>query len=105
MGEATTAGTDGLAAFRPSSQQMPVQGHPTPVISQATESMNGVTLPQSTIDHDKLRLPPRHCERNLTRFQQPSDRPAELEVMCDLHPNGGGLLRVAALGIIVNQNL
>jgi hypothetical protein len=105
MGEAGTAGTDGLVAFRPSSRQMPLRGHPTPVISQATESMNGVTLPQSPIDRDKLSLPPRHCERNLTRFQQPCDRPADLEVAFDRRRNCGGLLRVAALAIIVNRNL
>jgi hypothetical protein len=67
--------------------------------------MNGVTLPQSIIDRDKLSLPPCHCKRNLTKFQKPCDRPADLEVMFDLRPNCGGLLRVAALCIIVNRNL
>jgi hypothetical protein len=67
--------------------------------------MKGVTLPPFTIDRDKFSFPPRHCEKNLTSFQEPRDWPADLEVTLDQRPNCGGLLRVAALSIIVNRNL
>jgi hypothetical protein len=43
--------------------------------------MTGVTLLPFTIDRDKFSFPPRHCERNLTRFQEPRDWPADLEVL------------------------
>jgi hypothetical protein len=104
LGGASTAETDGLVACRPAWRQMPLRGYPTPVISQATESMNGVTLPQPTGDRDQLSLPPRPCERNLPRVQQPCDRPAALEVTFDLRHDARGLLRVAALCIIINRN-
>jgi hypothetical protein len=66
--------------------------------------MKGVTLPPFTIDRHKFSFPPRHCEKNLTSFQEPRDWPADLEVTLDQHPNCGGLLRVPALSIIVNRN-
>jgi hypothetical protein len=67
--------------------------------------MKGGTLPPFTVNRDKFSFPPYHCERNWTRFQEPPDWPTDLEVMLDPRPNCGGLLRVAALSIIVNRNL
>jgi hypothetical protein len=43
---------------------MPLRGYPTPVIFKPTDSVDGVTLSQPDLDHDKVGFRRHQRERN-----------------------------------------
>jgi hypothetical protein len=50
--------TVALYTFRPNSRHIPHRGRPTPLIFQLNDFVDGVTLPQPSMDGDKVGLIP-----------------------------------------------